>query len=68
MESLSTIWNDFGKQEADWESTFTRCAENLDGHEFKISMLPPVTMEEVVIVVSKFIELNAALEDKDAFP
>lgn len=63
-----SIRDDFVRQETDWENTFARCAEDLDRLEFRISMLPPVTMEEVVTIMSRFIEHNAAREDRDAFP
>ena len=65
---LSSIRKDFEKQEADWEGTFARCAEKLDGLEFRISMLPPVTMDEVIAVVSRFAKHNATQMDRDASP
>jgi hypothetical protein len=68
VENISAIWNNFGNQEADWESTFAKCVEDLDGLEFQISMLLPIMMEEVVTVVSRFIERNAVQKDKDASP
>lgn len=68
MANLLAIRNDFVRQEADWESTFAKCVKDLDGIELRISMLPPLTMEEVVTIMSRFIEHNAAQEDRDAFP
>lgn len=54
--NLISIKDAFHKQELDQEITFALCAGDLEGLEFRINMLPHVTMEEVDQIVSKFIE------------
>lgn len=54
-----SIRDAFQKQELDWENAFATYVEDLEMIEFKINMLPHVTMEEVNPLVSKFIECAA---------
>lgn len=49
-----SIRDAFQKKELDWEITFAVCTDDLEGLEFRISMLPHVTMEEVNRIVLKF--------------
>lgn len=56
------------RQESEWEISFVECADDLDMLEFKINMWPHVTIEEVGVIVYRFIEYTATQEDKDAPP
>ncbi|XP_057836292.1 DNA-directed RNA polymerases IV and V subunit 2 [Cryptomeria japonica] len=51
--NLLSIRDAFQKQELDWEITFVVCEDDLEGLEFKVSVLPHVTMEEVDQILSK---------------
>lgn len=63
-----SIRDAFQRQELEWETAFVVCADDLDGLESKVNMMPHVTMEEVSPMVSRFIEHIATQEDRDAPP
>lgn len=59
-----SIKDAFQKQELDWENAFATYVDDLDVIEFKINMLPHVTMEEVNHpLVSRFIEYAATKKE-----
>lgn len=64
VSNLLSIRDSFQRHELDWEITFAVCADDLEGLEFRVSMLPHVTMEEVYQIASKFIEHSASQQEK----
>lgn len=56
IASFLFIDENFLAQAVEWEGILTTCTNDVDIIDFQISNLPSVTMEEVRLIVSRYIE------------
>lgn len=63
VASFIAFMENFRKQEVEWKKLFATCAESLEVIEFKLDIMPSVSMEELEMVMSRFIVF--ALRERD---
>lgn len=56
IASFLLNYENFLAQTVEWEGILVTCTDDVDIVDFQISSLPRVTMEEVRIIVSKYVE------------